>query len=219
MGREVEDPNALIAEQRQRRKLGKPPTGEAGELQSGKEESTEKQDNGKVVSTQTVIEANRESEVTVKPQDAETESQQTGKPEELQSANTVTTYNMKTGKRESGKEESPQPRQIGERQSTKAGATQQGIAVKPDSKKTGTKQNGKAKAREDAIAEETESGSAVVDEEKATEKITLYLSWRQLDKLDEMVRGYKRRMRKRTDQNKLMRMMIDKFTLDDILTD
>ena len=55
------------------------------------------------------------------------------------------------------------------------------------------------------------------DEDKPTEKITLYLSWKQLEKLDQMALEYKRRTRKRTDHNKLMRMMVDKFDLDDLL--
>lgn len=51
------------------------------------------------------------------------------------------------------------------------------------------------------------------------QKVTLYLSWRQIDKLDEMERQYRRRMKKRTDHNKLMRMMVDHTTLNDLLSE
>lgn len=58
---------------------------------------------------------------------------------------------------------------------------------------------------------------ANLGEDKPTEKITLYLTWRQLDKLDSMALEYKRRTRQRTDHNKLMRMMVEKFDLDDLI--
>jgi hypothetical protein len=55
------------------------------------------------------------------------------------------------------------------------------------------------------------------DEEKATEKLTLYLFPRQSDKLDALIVEYKKRTGKRVQRNKLMRMLIDQASLEAIL--
>ncbi len=52
---------------------------------------------------------------------------------------------------------------------------------------------------------------------EATEKTTLYLSPRQSDKLDDLTMSYKRRTGKRITRNMLLRKLIDRATLDDIL--
>jgi len=59
----------------------------------------------------------------------------------------------------------------------------------------------------------------VQNEEKATEKLTLYLLPRQSDKLDELLMQFKKRTGKRLQRNKLMRMLIDQATLDTLLAE
>jgi hypothetical protein len=56
-----------------------------------------------------------------------------------------------------------------------------------------------------------------VDEDKATEKVTLYLTYVQRDKMDNLAIEYKRRTRRRTDANKLMRIIIDRVSIEDLL--
>ena len=55
------------------------------------------------------------------------------------------------------------------------------------------------------------------DEEKATEKLTLYLFPRQSDKLDELLMQYKKRTGKRIQRNKVMRKLINQATLETLL--
>jgi len=52
---------------------------------------------------------------------------------------------------------------------------------------------------------------------KLTEKFTVYLSWDQMDKLNDMVAGYQKRKQKRIDVNKMLRLMIDEASLDDLI--
>src|SRR5579864_2830661 len=54
-------------------------------------------------------------------------------------------------------------------------------------------------------------------EEKATVEISLYLRPSQDDKLDDLKREYKRRKGKKISSNQLMRLLIDRATLDDLL--
>lgn len=51
----------------------------------------------------------------------------------------------------------------------------------------------------------------------ATEKMTLYLSWEHIDKLNTLQNEYWKTKRKRTDHNKLLRLLIERATLDDVL--
>jgi hypothetical protein len=55
------------------------------------------------------------------------------------------------------------------------------------------------------------------DEEKATEKLTLYLHPSQRDKLDALILEYRRETGKRITHNRLMRMMIEKVQVRDLL--
>ena len=55
------------------------------------------------------------------------------------------------------------------------------------------------------------------EEEKATEKLTLYLLPRQSDKLDELIMQYKKETGKRIQRNKLMRKLIDQSSLETLL--
>ena len=52
-----------------------------------------------------------------------------------------------------------------------------------------------------------------LDDEKATEKLTLYLHPSQRDKLDELIIGYKKQTGKRITHNKLMRILIEQADL------
>lgn len=201
MGREVEDPNTLVQEgqqrQRQRRHIGKREThnGETGKEQNGTTEETqsgipEEPERGKTEEMQNTITASSENGITAKPQT----DQATGtQPDETTPPGNVIADEPQSGK----------VTQLGNRGTAKRDS---GTTVQPENRVAGETQNG--------ITEETQSEKELLDQ-----KVTLYLSWRQLDKLDDMVSGYRRRERKRTDQNKLMRMMIDKFNLDDLLGD
>jgi hypothetical protein len=248
MGRNVEDPNELLAKQRaerekrKRRRVGGGNTEK--QLQEGKTQSrqngevviTEKRESREAGAQQQGRTEERESGTTEERQNGITEERDTEEAEELQHGNTGIPQNVVTGEQQNIAESEPIQAQTTVKreddkilglqeamtvspQSDKEETMRQGITVKNESEKAGTLQKMEAESQENVKTGEQQGGNVVVDEEKATEKITLYLSWRQLDKLDEMVRGYKRRKRKRTDQNKLMRMMIDKFTLDDILAD
>jgi hypothetical protein len=55
------------------------------------------------------------------------------------------------------------------------------------------------------------------DEEKATEKLTLYLHPSQRDKLDMLIMEYRKQTSKRITHNKLMRMLIEKAELKNLL--
>jgi hypothetical protein len=57
----------------------------------------------------------------------------------------------------------------------------------------------------------TESG-----EEKATIEISLYLRPSQDDKLEDLKREYKRRMKKKISSNQIMRLLIERATIDDL---
>jgi len=159
----------------------------------------------------------QQSDKTEEPQNVTAEEQDTGNTAKLQvdkteepqavemarpqNAMTEEIGNSKMGKQENVIELEPQNRIEEESQKLKTEEPQNGKTVK-------------SKKKQSPKAEEPQSS---IEEEKPTEKITLYLSWNQLDKLDSMVIEYKRRTRKRTDHNKLMRMMIDKLDLDDLL--
>jgi len=54
-------------------------------------------------------------------------------------------------------------------------------------------------------------------EEKATVEISLYLRPSQDDKLEDLKREYKRRKGKKISINQLIRLIIDRATLDDLL--
>lgn len=54
-------------------------------------------------------------------------------------------------------------------------------------------------------------------EEKATIEVSLYLRPSQDDKLEDLKREYKRRTRKKISSNQIMRLLIEKATLDDLL--
>lgn len=142
--------------------------------------------------------AQQQSGKTEEPQEERTRERETDKEEEPQS--------IETGKQQQGNLVQPQ--------SVETEISQNSIMVQLQSDNTGIEQNGEASTRGGSTtAQPQNSKTALYDQ-----KITLYLSWEQLDKLDMMVVAYKHRTRKRTDPNKLMRMMIDKYTLDDLLS-
>jgi hypothetical protein len=143
--------------------------------------------------------------------------QQKGEMEEPQSGNTSELQDKKAVEPESEISALQQEGEMEKLQNGKIVKQEQG---KPDTKQDGIsvkQQKGKKGKLQDEEKEEPQSTIAESNEEKLTEKITLYLSWQQLDKLDTMALEYKRRTRRRTDHNKLMRMMIERFTLDDLL--
>lgn len=135
------------------------------------------------------------------PQKGLTLESQNGIMQETQSGITDNLHSTEAALLETAKEENSQ--------SGIALSPRQGETIKSDSIKSGEKQTSKTVEQQNEIAD---------NEDKPTEKITLYLTWKQLDKLDNMALEYKRRTRKRTDHNKLMRMMVDKFGLDDLLS-
>jgi len=54
-------------------------------------------------------------------------------------------------------------------------------------------------------------------EEKATIEISLYLRPSQDDKLEDLKREYKRRTRKKISSNQIMRLLIDRATIENLL--
>jgi hypothetical protein len=71
-----------------------------------------------------------------------------------------------------------------------------------------------------AVLPSEQLNSIAVDEdedEKADIKFTLYLFPYQDDKLDELARIYKKHTRKKLTRNKILRKLIDKATVDDLL--
>ncbi len=108
----------------------------------------------------------------------------------------------KTAERDSGKAVKQQTRMTSKLQNR--------IDAKPQSGKTVKRQNGKAV--------EPQSGKTAEGEQvNLVEKTTLYLSPDQSDKLDDLAMSYRRRTGKRITRNMLLRKLIDRATLDDIL--
>ncbi len=126
-----------------------------------------------------------------------------------------------TGERESGSTATLQSGRAEERESGETGKRDNGIAEESYSAITVKPQNAIAVSMYEGKTGEREGGKAVERQSGETElndqKITLYLSWRLLDKLEDMATEYRHRTRKRIDHNKLMRMMIEKATLDDLV--
>lgn len=54
-------------------------------------------------------------------------------------------------------------------------------------------------------------------EEKATVEVSLYLRPSQDDKLDDLKREYKRRTRRKISSNQIMRLLIDRASIDNLL--
>src|SRR5215469_11713413 len=142
----------------------------------------------------------RQNGETGKQENSEAEKPQQGSTRETQSSIADNHDNIEAGLQETGKEEN--------HQSVIPLSRQEGKQGKSDSLKAGKQEN---------IETEERQNDSMETEDKPTEKITLYLTWKQLDKLDMMALEYKRRTRKRTDHNKLLRMMVDKFDLEDLL--
>jgi hypothetical protein len=80
---------------------------------------------------------------------------------------------------------------------------------------TSEPQNGKTVELQDSIT--AKSSKTEGAEEKATEKLTLYLHPSQRDKLDMLIMEYRKQTSKRITHNKLMRMLIEKAELKDLL--
>ena len=76
---------------------------------------------------------------------------------------------------------------------------------------TVTEQKGKTEERRPSMYATTDQ-----DEERATIELSLYLKPSQDDKLEELKREYKRRTRKKISSNQIMRLLIDKATIDDL---
>lgn len=55
------------------------------------------------------------------------------------------------------------------------------------------------------------------DEEKATEKVTAYFTPEQYDHIEELQRAYRKRTKKRISVNELLRRLVTKANIDDIL--
>ena len=138
--------------------------------------------------------------------------QQKGKTEELYNG-----INIKT----QGKEEEA----IREREDKKE--RDSGINIKDDNSITAKQQNYIPVENQDGIVVKQDNGIIVEtykgvevqqqDEEKNTEKITLYLTYTLYDKLEGLANEYRRRTRKRIDPNKLMRKMIERATIEELL--
>ena len=75
---------------------------------------------------------------------------------------------------------------------------------------TVTEQNAKAPERESSFSYPEQAV------EKATVEISLYLKPSQDDKLEDLKREYKRRTRKKISSNQIMRLLIDRATIDDL---
>jgi protein subunit release factor A len=100
-----------------------------------------------------------------------------------------------------------------------------------ESKATAEQGNSRATSQQNAITSEPNNGKTAElqniitaelpktegDEEKATEKLTLYLHPSQRDKLDMLIMEYRKQTNKRITHNKLMRMLIEKAELKDLL--
>jgi hypothetical protein len=67
-----------------------------------------------------------------------------------------------------------------------------------------------------ATADEAADGEGG-DDSSTREKVTFYLRPDQVEKLDEMVIAYKRRTGRRTNRNALMRLLLDRVEIDQLV--
>jgi hypothetical protein len=79
-------------------------------------------------------------------------------------------------------------------------------------------ENGKSvkEQNENSVKRENDISPSESGEEKATIEISLYLRPSQDDKLEDLKREYKKRTRKKISSNQIMRLLIDRATLDDL---
>lgn len=80
-------------------------------------------------------------------------------------------------------------------------------------------ENGKTLPEHSAQTVNADNGFSRVGqvEEKATIEVSLYLRPSQDDKVEDLKREYKRRTRRKISSNQLMRLLIDRATIDDLL--
>jgi hypothetical protein len=80
-------------------------------------------------------------------------------------------------------------------------------------------ENGKTVKEQNAITVERDNDLSFSEpvEEKATIEVSLYLRPSQDDKLEDLKREYKRRTRKKISSNQIMRLLIERATIDNIL--
>lgn len=181
---------------------------------------TVKPDNGKTVDMQ--------NSMAVKADNTETGEQNDGKIAKQQEVKTVEPENTETAKDQNTITVSPQSSETIEQQASKTVEPENRIPVEnessdtvelpngieegPQARKKGKLFKGKTGQRKNLKIVELQSD----DDEKATEKVTLYLTYAQRDKMDNLAIEYKRRTRRRTDANKLMRIMVDRVSIDDL---
>lgn len=91
-----------------------------------------------------------------------------------------------------------------------------GRTVEGENDSTIKGQNGKTVERQKGKTVDEQVNTAY-REEKATIEVSLYLRPRQDDKLDELQQAYKKRTGKRIHRNDLMRKLIERATVEDIL--
>ena len=79
--------------------------------------------------------------------------------------------------------------------------------------------NGKTVKEHNAETVERENGISYTDqaEEKATIEVSLYLKPSQDDKLEDLKREYKRRKKKKISSNQIMRLLIERASINDLL--
>lgn len=88
-----------------------------------------------------------------------------------------------------------------------------GIEKESDNGITVTEQNSKRVERQ----ERREPVYTTSQTERATFELSLYLKPSQDDKLEELKREYKRQTRKKISSNEIMRKLIEKATIEDLL--
>lgn len=83
----------------------------------------------------------------------------------------------------------------------------------PDETETSTE----AKEQSHTATEHLDNMTFTDQEERATIEVSLYLRPSQDDKLDDLKRQYKQLTRKKISSNQIMRLLIDRATIDNLL--
>ena len=95
------------------------------------------------------------------------------------------------------------------------GQEQQQPPVQQNSQTVPPQYNNTVMQQQSPVQQEPEAEQ--VEEEKATEKMTIYITKTQARKIRKLIRDFEEATDQRTDQNKLMRKFIDKLDLSMII--